>query len=42
MIYNVTLNDYGNVCGSCTMHTVLLLTVFLILIGISSVLFIGT
>ena len=37
MIYNVTLNDYENVCGSCTMSTVLLVIAFLIIIGTISV-----
>ena len=36
MIYNVTLNDYENVCGSCTIYTVLFAIAFLIIIGISS------
>ena len=37
MIYNVTLNDYENVCGSCTMSTVLFVIAFLIIIGTISV-----
>ena len=36
MIYNVTLNDYENACGSCTLCTVLFVIAFLIIIGISS------
>ena len=36
MIYNGTLNDYENVCNSCTIHTVLFVIAFLIIIGISS------
>ena len=28
MIYNVPLNDYENVCGSCTTHTVLFFIIF--------------
>ena len=35
MIYNSTLNDYGNVCNSCTIYEVLLVTAFLIIVGIS-------
>ena len=43
MIHIVTLNDYGIVCHSCTIYTVLLVIVFLI-ISISSafVILIGT
>ena len=29
MIYNVTLNDYENVCGSCTIYTVLFVIAYL-------------
>ena len=36
MIYNVTLNDYGKVCKSCTIYIVLLIIIFVIIIGISS------
>ena len=36
MIYNGTLNDYENVCNSCTIYIVLLVIAFLIIIGISS------
>ena len=32
----VTLNDYENVCGSCTIYIVLFVIAFLIIIGISS------
>ena len=28
MIYNVTLNDYENACGSCTLCTVLFVIAF--------------
>ena len=37
MIYNATLNDYENVCGSCTVYIVLLAIFFIIHISISSV-----
>ena len=37
MIYHVTLNDYENVCRSCTMSTVLFVIAFLIIIGTISV-----
>ena len=37
MIHNVTLNDYGKVCKSCTI--LLLIITFIIIIGISSVFF---
>ena len=36
MIYNRTLNDYENVCDSCTIYIVLFVIAFLIIIGISS------
>ena len=35
-IYNVTLNDYENVCNSCTVYKVLFAITFLIIIDISS------
>ena len=35
LIYNGTLNSYGNVCNSCTIYIVLLIKFFLISIGIS-------
>ena len=35
IIYNTTLNDYGIVCNSCTIYTVLLVIFFIISIGIS-------
>ena len=41
----VTLNNYGNVCNSCTIFIALIVTAFLIIIGISNALifiFIGT
>ena len=43
IIYNGTLNNYENVCNSCTIYIVLLAIAFLIIIGISSAyfLFIG-
>ena len=34
MIYNVTLNYYGNVCGSYAIYLVLFVIAFLIFIGI--------
>ena len=34
MIHNVTLNDYGKVCKSCTIYIVLLI-IFITIIGIS-------
>ena len=34
---SVTLNDYENVCGSCTIYIVLFVFVFFMIIGISSV-----
>ena len=36
MVYNATLNDYGNECNSCTIYIVLIAIAFLITIGISS------
>ena len=33
MIYNVTLNDHGNVCNYRTIYTVLLIITFIILMG---------
>ena len=36
MIHSSTLNDYGNVCNSCTIYIVLFVIAFLITIGISS------
>ena len=36
MIFNATLNDYENVCGSCTVYIVLFAIAFLIIIGVSS------
>ena len=37
LIYNRTLNVYGNVCNSCTICTVLSVMVFVISISVSSV-----
>ena len=37
MIYNSTLNDYENLCNSCTLYIVLSGIAFLMIIGISSV-----
>ena len=34
-LISVTSNDYENVCGSCTMYKVLLVTFFIISISIS-------
>ena len=36
MIYNATLNDYGKVYNSCTIHIVLLVIFFIINTGIST------
>ena len=36
IIYNATLDDHKNVCGSCAMYIVLLFITSLIIIGISS------
>ena len=36
MIYNGTVNDYRNVCNSCTMYTVLFAIFLVIGISISS------
>ena len=36
LIYNKTLNDYKNVCISCTIYIVLFIIAFLIIIGIYS------
>ena len=33
---NVNLNDYGSVCGSCTIYIVLFVLAFLIIMSISS------
>ena len=35
MIYNSFLNNYGKICGSCAVYTVLLVVFFIISIGIS-------
>ena len=37
MIYDGTLNDYGNICNSCTVYSVLLVIFVIISISISSV-----
>ena len=37
IIYNATLNDHENICGSCILYIVLLVIASLIIIGISSV-----
>ena len=37
IIYNATLNDHENICGSCIVYIVLLVIASLIIIGISSV-----
>ena len=39
MIHNVTLNDNGKVCKSCTIYIVLSVIAFLIIIGIGGVFF---
>ena len=39
LIYNDTLNDYGNVFNSCRIYIILLVITFLIIIGISSAYF---
>ena len=36
MIYNATLDDYKNVCNSCTIYILLFVIAFLIIIGISN------
>ena len=36
MIYNGTLNNYRNVCNSCTIYILLFVTAFLVIISISS------
>ena len=36
MIYNDTLNNYESVCNSCIIYIALLVTAFLITIGVSS------
>ena len=36
MIYNETLNDYGNVCNSCTIYIALFVIFLIISINISS------
>ena len=35
------LNDYGKVCKGCTIYITLLITIFIIIIGISSAFFIS-
>ena len=40
MIYNITLYDYENVCGSCTIYTVLFAIAFLISLALVVLLFI--
>ena len=37
VIYNGTLNDYGKICNSCTVYTVLLVICFIISIRISTI-----
>ena len=37
MIYNGTLNDYGEICNSCTAYIVFLVIFFTISISISNV-----
>ena len=37
MIYNVTLNNHERVCKSCTIHIVLLIIFFMIIMGTGSV-----
>ena len=37
IIYNSTLDDHKNVCGSCTIHIVLFVIFFIVSISISSV-----
>ena len=39
MIYNATLNNYGNVCNVCTIYIALFVIAFLIIIGIISAYF---
>ena len=39
MIYNSTLNDYEEICSSCTVYIVLFVIAFLMIIGISSAYF---
>ena len=34
MIYNATLNDYENLCDSCTIYILFFVIAFLIIIGI--------
>ena len=36
MIHSVTLNDYENACGSCTIYKILFAIAFSIIFGISS------
>ena len=36
MIYKRTLNDYGNICNSCTIYIVSFIIAFLIIISTSS------
>ena len=36
MIFNAALNDYENICGSCTVYIVLFVIAFLIIVDISS------
>ena len=35
MVYNRTVNEYRNVCNSCTIYILLFINAFLISIGIS-------
>ena len=37
MIHNMTLNDHGKVCNSCTIHIVLLIITSITLMNVGSV-----
>ena len=40
MIYNGTVNEYGNICNSCTIHIILFVISFLIILALVIHLFI--
>ena len=40
MIYNVTVNEYGNICNYCTIHIILFVISFLIILALVIHLFI--
>ena len=39
MIHNISFNNYGKICNSCTLYILFFVIVFLMIIGISSAYF---